>query len=130
VDDRDGVRRVTVGILRKLGYTVFEAADSAEALVRSSGFRGTIDLLLTDLAMPGIQGTELARLLRRSRPGLRVIYMTGFHPAVAEGEEAGCADGLVLVKPFTADTLGQAVRKVLDEDSPVDGTSSMPSFPR
>jgi PAS domain S-box-containing protein len=118
VDDRDGVRRVTVGILRLLGYTVLEAADGTEALMRSSGHPATIDLLLTDLAMPGLRGTEMARLMRLGRPGLRVLYMTGFDPAELERNSTGRADGPVLAKPFTAEALGRAVRNALDEGRP------------
>jgi CheY-like chemotaxis protein len=113
VDDREGVRRVTAGILRQLGYQVLESADGAEALMRSSSHPGTIDLLLTDLAMPGIQGTELARLMGIARPKLRVLYMTGFDPDHDRGEIAG-RDGGMLVKPFTAEALGQAVRGALE----------------
>jgi PAS domain S-box-containing protein len=111
-DDREEVRRVTVGILRLLGYNVLEAADGAEALVRSSGYKGSIDLLITDLAMPGIQGRELARLMLLTRPGLRILYMTGFDPIQAEDT---ADESHVLVKPFTEEALGQAVREALDE---------------
>jgi PAS domain S-box-containing protein len=114
VEDRSGVRRVTVGILKLLGYTVLEAADGAEALSRSSGHAGAIDLLLTDVAMPGIGGAELARLLLLARPGLRVLYMTGFDPSHAEGDVSGHVAGQTLLKPFTAEALGRAVREALD----------------
>jgi CheY-like chemotaxis protein len=106
---------VTVGILKLLGYTVLEAADGAEALSRSSGHAGAIDLLLTDVAMPGIGGVELARLLLIARPGLRVLYMTGFDPSAAEGDVSGHVAGRTLLRPFTSEDLGRAVREALSE---------------
>lgn len=130
VDDRDGVRRVTAGILRQLGYQVLEAGDGAEALSRSSGHRGSIDLLLTDLAMPGIQGTELARMLLLARAGLRVLFMTGCDPASSgERVDGARATRRVLVKPFTAEALGEAVRGALDEDRTDDAGGSLAGAP-
>jgi two-component system cell cycle sensor histidine kinase/response regulator CckA len=117
VEDDDAVRQLILRTLRQLGYTVLEAADGREALsLGRDGDRG-IDLLVTDVIMPGMEGPELARQLVASQSGLRVLYISGYtdnsvvHPA---GHEPTAR---LLSKPFHPDALAETVRRVLDEDA-------------
>jgi PAS domain S-box-containing protein len=114
VEDSDDLREIVDRILTQSGYQVMVAADGAEAIEMSRKFTGHIDLLLTDVVMPHMQGNELAPLLVAARPGLRVLYMSGFaQPALA-------ADGTLppelalLDKPFNEPTLLARVREVLE----------------
>jgi two-component system, cell cycle sensor histidine kinase and response regulator CckA len=115
VEDEVGLREVVTEQLRRLGYTVFEAGSGAEALEvwREHGSR--VELLLTDLIMPGgLTGHELAARLRADRPSLAVLFTTGYNPDAAGALEAFGAEGLVLRKPFDPVELARAIRRSLD----------------
>ena len=115
VEDEDQVRHLAVDHLRELGYTVFQAADAEQALAVLDAQPG-IDLLFTDVVMPSMNGRELAERCRAERPSLKVLYTTGYtrNAIVHNGMlDAGVA---LLSKPFTIDTLGRKVRKVLDSE--------------
>jgi two-component system, cell cycle sensor histidine kinase and response regulator CckA len=113
VEDEEMVRRMTREVLEGAGYQVLEAASGFDALRVSSGHRGRLDLLLTDVVMPGMSGRELAERLAPVRPGMRVLYMSGhtddaiFHHGVTQA-----ATGF-LQKPFTPETLERRVRELL-----------------
>jgi two-component system cell cycle sensor histidine kinase/response regulator CckA len=112
VEDEDAVRHLVCRVLRSKGYRVLEAPH-AEAAVALSATADRIDLLVTDIVMPGMGGTALAALLLAARPALRVLYMTGYAPeAVERRGELAEGDGL-LEKPFSADDLARKVRDVL-----------------
>lgn len=106
VEDEPLVRNLVRAVLEGNGYEVIEAAGAHAALELAHAHPGPIDLLLTDVLMPRMPGTELAPLLLARRPGTRVLYMSA---SLAEG--AG-ADPL-LVKPFTLEELERAVRNAL-----------------
>jgi CheY-like chemotaxis protein len=113
VEDEDGVRRLSVDLLRELGYTVRHAA-GAEAALRLLAEQPDIRLLFTDVVMPAINGRELADRARALRPGLRVLFTTGYtRNAVVHN---GLLDPGVqlLTKPFTLEQLARAVRDALD----------------
>jgi two-component system cell cycle sensor histidine kinase/response regulator CckA len=111
-DDRE-LREVARRLLQRQGYTVLVAANADEAL-QLFAHDGSIDVLVTDVVMPGASGVELTRQLVDRRPGLKVIYMSGYT------EEAIVQHGVLnpgvalLHKPFTAETLGRKIREVLD----------------
>jgi signal transduction histidine kinase/ActR/RegA family two-component response regulator len=105
VDDDAEVRRVTVAYLAALGHDTAEAADGAAALAHLS--TTTVDLLVTDYAMPGMTGGELAERARAAEPGLPVLVVTGF--AAPDGLPAGCR---VLPKPFRQADLAAAIAAV------------------
>jgi CheY-like chemotaxis protein len=114
VEDDGGVRDVARRILQGLGYLVLEAQNGQEALLVSTHHPGTVHLLLTDVIMPGISGKVLAEQLVRSRPELKVIFMSGYsdEAIVHHGVlEIGAA---FLQKPFSPAMLAQKVRQVLD----------------
>jgi two-component system, cell cycle sensor histidine kinase and response regulator CckA len=112
-EDEQDVREVAREFLESAGYTVLEAAGGAEALQVSAAHSGPIDLLITDMVMPGISGQELARKMRALREGIRVIYMSGYSEHAA-GEAAKCdAAAMVLTKPFSRAVLLRTVRDIL-----------------
>lgn len=105
VDDDMNVRRLVASLLRRLDYDVLEAADGPEAIQLSSNAVRTVQLLLTDIALPGIDGRELARELCRANGGPKVLFMSG-HALPETGEPS-------LSKPFSAKMLADKVRSVL-----------------
>jgi DNA-binding NtrC family response regulator len=113
VEDADGLRELAKRLLERQGYTVLTAANADEAL-RLFEQRPSIDVLLTDVVMPGTSGPELTRQVLAGRPDLKVIYMSGYT------DEAITQHGVLkpgisfLHKPFTAETLGSKIRDVLD----------------
>ena len=112
VDDTVEVRRMTCETLARYGYTVLEAGDGREALQVFENHGEGIHLLLTDIVMPGMGGGELAQRLRRIKPELRMIFMSGYagEPWVRDAQLAR-----FLAKPFSSHTLARTVREVLDE---------------
>jgi CheY-like chemotaxis protein len=113
VEDEVAVRKAVVRILSDGGYNLMQAAGPASALDLARQWSGPIDLLLTDIVMPGLSGDELARELRKARPDLRVVYMTGY-----SGEMDATTlrvDGPVIQKPFTRDSLLAAVAEALTQ---------------
>jgi CheY-like chemotaxis protein len=114
-EDSDVVRRLLHEILRVQGYTLLEARHGAEALQMSREFPGTIDLLVTDMVMPHMSGRELAHHVSPERPGMKILYMSGYT------EEAIARDGVLdpgtafLEKPFTPDSLARKIRELLDQ---------------
>ncbi|HKP76239.1 MAG TPA: response regulator, partial [Longimicrobiaceae bacterium] len=114
VEDEDAVRALGTRTLRRLGYTVLEACGGGEALGVSERHAGEIDLLLTDVVMPEIGGRELADELAGRRPGLRVLYVSGYTADVV-ARHGVAEDGRgFLEKPFSPALLAERVREVLD----------------
>jgi two-component system, cell cycle sensor histidine kinase and response regulator CckA len=111
VEDETSVRAFTERVLRSLGYTVLTAPDGAQALGLAQAFP-QVDLMLTDIVMPGMSGPVLATRLMRQRPRLRVIYMSGY--AEHASLPIGARSVVMLQKPFTQTDLARLVRSVLD----------------
>lgn len=103
--------------LAPLGYTILQARNAVEAIATAQARLGPIELLLTDVVMPDLLGPELAERLRRVRPEIKVLYMSGFvdHPAILAARGPG---GAFLQKPFTPGALGAKVRETLDAPCP------------
>src|SRR5262245_37651910 len=119
VEDEDNLRAVAADSLRVNHYTVLEARSSDEALRLVASTPRPIDLVLTDVVMPGLIGPELAERLRRIRPGLRVLYMSGYPGDGTIGREDTFVDlKPLLVKPFSVGELMMAVRSALDAVRP------------
>jgi DNA-binding NtrC family response regulator len=110
VDDEVPLRRALGWALEDAGYQVHTTSDPAEALRILA--REPVDLLLTDVLMPGMSGVELARLAHEMQPRLRVVFMSGYadDPSAAR-MKSGAA---IFTKPFGADELARKVREVLD----------------
>ncbi len=118
VEDDPQVRAVTVRTLRAAGYRVLGAAEGAEAMALSARARDRIQLLVTDVVMPGLSGRAVAEALARAQPGLRVLYVSG-HTGEAIAERGVVGDGVALLqKPFTPAGLLRRVRAVLDAQAP------------
>lgn len=111
VDDEVPVRRVTERVLARWGYHVLSAGSGEEALALARAHRGGIDLLISDLSMPDMNGRELATALRAIRPGIAVLFLSGQRPVHAPGSPA--SDEPFLQKPFTVEELTAKVREVL-----------------
>ncbi len=114
VEDEDAVRLIVRRVLRDQGYAILEARDGNEALRICAQKGDAIDLVLSDVIMPGMGGRELSRALAASRPTLPILFMSGYND---DGELAGSGADLgagVLAKPFTSETLARQVREVLD----------------
>ena len=118
VEDEQDVREVAREFLGMGGYTVLEAKDGAEAIEVATRHPGSIDLLMTDMVMPGMSGRELAARLVQLRPEMKVVYMSGYteYATVRQGELTSHA--LLLTKPFTRGTLARTVREVLQGRGP------------
>ncbi|HEX6615640.1 MAG TPA: ATP-binding protein, partial [Gemmatimonadales bacterium] len=114
VEDDDTVRGVTLRILQELGYRVVQAGSAAEALARAQEQNGRIDLLLTDVVMPGGSGRELAETLTASHPGLAVLFMSGYTPDVVLRQGVVQESVAFIGKPFTPQALAEAIRHTLD----------------
>ena len=113
VEDEESVRELVRETLKGRGYTVMEASDGVSGLRAAEEFKGTIDILITDVVMPGMSGRELAKRITAMRPGVKVLYLSGYteDAIIHEGVlEAGTA---FLQKPFTLQALGRKVRGVL-----------------
>jgi CheY-like chemotaxis protein len=96
------------------GYTVIEAGSGAEAVCAAEGEQRPIDLLLTDVVMPGMGGRELADAVRRRCPGVRVLYMSGYTDDAVIRHGVCRATDAFLQKPFTLPGLARKVRQVLE----------------
>jgi signal transduction histidine kinase len=117
VEDEPSLRLLAASVLGELGYRVFEAASGKDALQLWQGAIGTIDLLLTDLVMPdGITGSELAQRLRHRRPGLKVIFSSGYSREDVSNDAPRLAplENAFLQKPYSPRTLAKTVRHCLD----------------
>jgi len=112
VEDEDMVRKLTCSVLRRAGYTVLEVGGSLEAIGVLKNHQGTINLVLTDVIMPGMTGDELADRVEIIRPDAEILFMSGHSGPALEGVLNRGID--LLEKPFTADDLTRAIRKCLD----------------
>lgn len=111
VEDEAFVREVTCEILQSAGYTVLPARGAADALAAFGEHRGEIELLLTDIVLPGETGRALARRLGQEKPQLKVLFVTGYAEQMAM-RESGHAE--CLAKPFSTGVLLRKVRQLLD----------------
>jgi PAS domain S-box-containing protein len=113
-EDETSLRTLTRNTLELCGYKVLEAKDGIEALQVSDGYEGSIDLLLTDMVMPGMGGRTLATELTKRRPEIRLAYMSGY-TGQAVGSQGPVDPGSVfLLKPFTRELLTRKIREALD----------------
>jgi two-component system cell cycle sensor histidine kinase/response regulator CckA len=112
-EDEEAVRHLVCRVLRAKGYRVLEARHAEAALELAAAAAEPIDLLLSDLVMPGLGGRALADRLLNARPGLRVLFITGYAAEAVERQGRLPAGHGLLEKPFTADQLAHKVRETL-----------------
>jgi len=113
VEDEERVRHISVDALRDLGYTVVQAADASQALALLE-MQPRVDLLFTDIVMPDMNGRKLADEAVRRRPGMKVLYTTGYTRNAIVHNGMLDADVAFLPKPFTYEQLALKLRQVLD----------------
>jgi len=128
-EDQAPLRDMIREALQLLGYRVLVAPHGEAAMGAARRHRGRIDLLLTDVVMPRLDGCKLARQLSAERPGLRVLYMSGH--GIDTATRRGMVEGSTLLeKPFTTETLSLRVREALDHPFPSGGDEAEKPTPR
>jgi two-component system cell cycle sensor histidine kinase/response regulator CckA len=127
-EDDPAVRLFARRSLESAGYTVFAAAGAADAIHASENWSSAIEVLVTDIVMPGMHGNDLAKVIRKARPGIGIVLMSGYTDhALAQGKDLG--DFEFLNKPFTIAALTNAVGRAADRyrRTTGDGTSAAES---
>ncbi|SPP99731.1 Multi-sensor hybrid histidine kinase [Candidatus Sulfobium mesophilum] len=115
VDDEPSIRKIVIDTLEPLGYRVIEASFGEEALQRSSMTGDKIDMLLTDVIMPDINGPELAERIKETRPAIKVLFMSGYTAETIEHHGVAEMRKRFLQKPLTPKKLMEKIREVLDK---------------
>lgn len=113
VEDDPAVRRMATEVLLNTGYLVLAAPSGADALRMAAKHEGRLDLLLSDVVMPGMTGPELARQIVSQFPHMRTLYMSGYTDDAIEKHGVRGGTVRVLQKPFTHESLAQSVREAL-----------------
>ena len=114
VEDQAEVRRLAADVLGRQGYRVLQAGGADDAVRVSAADPGTIHLLLVDVVMPGESGPAVAARLRASRPGLKVLFMSGYTDNALRNDAEADSAGAFIQKPFAPSALAAKVREVLD----------------
>ena len=114
VEDQADVRRLTAEVLGRQGYRVLQADGAIDAARVSAAEPGTIHLLVVDVVMPGMSGPAVAERLRASRPGLRVLFMSGYTDNELRNDAEAASAGAFIQKPFGPSKLAAKVREILD----------------
>jgi CheY-like chemotaxis protein len=117
VEDEPSVRLLLAEVLRELGYASVEAADAETALpLLTSGIR--LDLMITDVGLPGLSGRQLADIAREHRPGLKVLFVTGYAEHAAKRADF-LAPGMEMVtKPFSLEAVAVTIREMIESGRP------------
>jgi DNA-binding NtrC family response regulator len=113
VEDDERVRQLIGQMLLLQGYKVLETRQSSDAVGVASKHDGPIDLLLTDVVMPQMSGQELAEQVVALRPGIKVVFMSGYPGGIASERGMFSPSAFFLQKPFATETLGQILRQAL-----------------
>jgi DNA-binding NtrC family response regulator len=113
VDDEEDLRDIMRRMLERRGFTVLVAGDSQQAITICREHPGDIDVLVTDLGLPGVSGGELSRTAAELRPGMRVVHISGLPHDMAVAEGLIDEDALLVKKPFSTDRLIEVLRSVL-----------------
>jgi DNA-binding NtrC family response regulator len=114
VDDDDSIRNMILDTLKPLGYTMLEASGAVEALELSSFFANKIDLVLSDIIMPGMNGPQLVEAIKENQPNIKVIMMSGYTDNVITQQGALQNNYTLLSKPLLPTTIAVKIRNILD----------------
>jgi CheY-like chemotaxis protein len=117
IEDLAELREMIATILRSKGYRVLQARDGADGVNLAGSHFASIDLIVTDVIMPRLNGPEAMRQIRLRRPNVKAIYITGYSDQVLTDEEL-FSNSLTIEKPFQPDTLLAKIREILDHDQP------------
>jgi two-component system cell cycle sensor histidine kinase/response regulator CckA len=123
VEDQEEVRILAVRALERFGYTVHSASNGEEALTFCRNQDRPVDLVVTDVIMPGMNGRELAERLKHLYPSLRVVFMSGYTDNVIAHHHVLEVNSEYIQKPFSANGLAEKVREVLGQPSSQNGSS-------
>ncbi|WP_067508807.1 response regulator [Actinoplanes sp. TFC3] len=115
VDDEEDLRDIMRRMLERRGYATLVAGNADQAVEMCQETPGPIDVLVTDLGLPGVSGGDLARSAVQVRPDMGVIYISGLPKDIAVSKGLIAEDALLVKKPFTSDLLLEALRLVLSE---------------
>jgi CheY-like chemotaxis protein len=113
VEDEKELRALLAETLNELGYTVLQAGNGAEAIELAKSALPSIDMMITDMVMPRMNGRELSKALRARRPGLPVLFISGYSDVIPSEEEFFNVTTQFLQKPFNSESLGHRVRELL-----------------
>ncbi|HYW85838.1 MAG TPA: response regulator, partial [Spirochaetia bacterium] len=113
VEDQDQVRRLVSQHLRSLGYTVLEAKDGLSALRLASDYAGVVHLLVSDVVLEGMNGRELYERLAGARPGVKVLFMSGYARDILSRHGVSGEGAALIQKPFTHEVFASRVHDVL-----------------
>jgi CheY-like chemotaxis protein len=119
IEDNDNLRNLLQRTLEGVGFSVLPAADGAEALRWSEQAEGTIDIVVSDIVMPGFNGLELSKLIRAARPETAFLFITGFGAQFPELRDGGAN---ILEKPFLPSELVRKVEDILNQGKAATGT--------
>jgi two-component system, cell cycle sensor histidine kinase and response regulator CckA len=116
IEDEAALRELMVHILTSSGYKVLKAADGCSAISLNRQYASQIELVLSDVIMPGLSGPDVVKELKTDRPGLKVLYVTGYAEKSTIGDSTMVYGTRFLSKPFLPETLLRVIRQVLDSD--------------
>ncbi len=114
VEDEEEVRALTARMLKRQGYKVIQAGEGQTALTKAENYKGSIDLLLTDVIMPHMTGIDLAQRLKRMQSKMKVLFISGHIDGIVAHQEIYQSDFPFLQKPYTFETLHKKISSVLD----------------
>jgi hypothetical protein len=118
VEDEPAMREVTRRILSRSGYQVITAANGREAIQAATSHDGGIDVLVTDIVMPQMLGQEAAERIRALRPGVKVLFMSGYTRGLLDSKGIAAGDVNLIEKPFTEESLLTRLRQVMANEDP------------
>jgi CheY-like chemotaxis protein len=118
VDDEEDLRDIMRRMLERRGFATLVAGDPDQALAVCREHPGVIQVLVTDLGLPGVSGGDLARAASQLRPDMGVVYISGLPKDIAVTKGLIGPDALLVKKPFTSDLLLEALRSILDQRAP------------
>ncbi|MBI5722630.1 MAG: response regulator [Planctomycetes bacterium] len=116
VDDEVGVMNLVARIMEQSHFKVLKATSAEDALKTAGDYEGPIDLLVTDVVMPGMNGYQMSLKMRQDRPSLKVVYMSGFSDNIFAREAAADKRAIFLAKPFQPTMLRKAATILLNTD--------------
>ncbi|MCK5879309.1 MAG: PAS domain S-box protein [Holophagae bacterium] len=119
VEDEEDVRNIASAVLEGAGYTILEADSAEAALEMMESYEGQLDLLFTDMVMPGMNGMELAEKLMNMRPGLKTLYASGYSEKVLEQKGLHGVNGFLVLKPYNRGELTRRVHDLLNRENKV-----------